>query len=117
MTITVSAPDLLPPPPPPIPVTGLLAPLSGDRSARFVGAGVTVQVTAPDGSAVTRLSAPIRLTFKIPEGIAVEIGQQLMVAYWDAALGWRFIAATRVGDELVAIVDEPGTYVLAVVPQ
>ncbi len=107
--------DLVPPPPPPArdPITGA----HSGRSVQFVGAATTIQVVASDGEEVTRFRAPIRLSLKLPEGLTVPAEYELKIAYWDPLLGWRFITAMRVGDELVAIVDEPGTYVIALVPQ
>ena len=81
----------------------------------FVGATISVWITEPDGSAITKTSAPIKLTFTIPDGLQVPAGGELMIAYFDPILGWRFIAATRVGNQLIASVNTPGTYVMVIV--
>ena len=81
----------------------------------FVGAMITIWMTAPDGSAVADPNAPIKLTFTIPEGLEVPAGGELMIAYYDPRLGWQLIAATRMGNQLIASVTSPGTYVLVIV--
>ena len=81
----------------------------------FVGATITIWITAPDGSAITNTSAPIKLTFTIPDGLELPAGGELMIAYYDPVLGWRMLRATRVGNQLILFVNTPGTYVMVIV--
>ncbi len=89
--------------------------LAPPQRVSFVGAMIMIWLTAPDGSVVAKTTTPIKLIFTIPEGLYVPAGGELMIAYYDPRLGWQLIAATRVGNQLSALVTSPGTYVMVIV--
>ena len=104
-------------------ITFCLSPLdqlpswTGGTSPTFVGVSISVNVTKPDGTSLTTFLVPVRITFKVPAGARLLPGQRFMIAYWNLTTGWHLIAATQVGDEVFALVDNLGTYVLVIVSQ